>query len=104
MARDGSVFLNCGRAGEGREGAGVNAQGIAERTENGKRIEVLKYSLRMSDIDYGHLIQRNQFVKLVINPLMDATEKALKLDHIPGSETRYTLSLLIESEREVEMQ
>ena len=82
----------------------MNAQGMAERTEGGKRIEVLKYALQMHDIDYGHLMARNQFVKRVINPLMDATEKAIKLDHVVGSETRYKVSLLIESEREVEMQ
>jgi hypothetical protein len=58
----------------------------------------------MHGIDYGNLIARNQFVKLVVNPLMDSVDKALKLDHVIGSSTRYKVSLLIESERDVEMQ
>jgi hypothetical protein len=58
----------------------------------------------MHGIDYRNLVARNQFVKHVINPLMDSVDKALKLDHVVGSETRYKVSLLIESERDVEMQ
>ena len=69
-----------------------------------KPVEILKYALQCHGADYGAITARNQFVKLIINPLMDSVMESLKLDHVIGSETRYTVKLIIESERAIEMQ
>lgn len=50
--------------------------------------EVLKYALQMHGINFGVMQQRNQFVR----------------DHVVDSETKYTVKLIIESEREIEVQ
>ena len=81
----------------------AQSQEITESAK-GPQVEVLKYALQMHGFDYGTLMARNQLVRLVIGPLLDSVEHALKLDHVVGSETKYTLKLIIESERDIEMQ
>lgn len=69
---------------------------------NGTHTEVKKYAMSCEGFDFGILTARNQLVQRVINPLLDTVELELKHDHIVGSETRYTLKILIESERPLE--
>ena len=72
--------------------------------ESGPKTEVLKYALQMHGMDFGVMNARNQFVGKVINPLMDSVMDKLKQDHVTNSGTVYTVKLIIESERQVEIQ
>ena len=81
-----------------------HAQAEARTEKDSKPVEILKYALQVHGIDYANVIARNQFVKHVINPMMDSVDKSLRLDHVVGSETRYTVKMIIESEREIEIQ
>lgn len=79
---------------------------LRDASKPAPKIEVLKYALQMQGIDFGNLVARNSFVRLVVNPLMDSVLPKLKADHAVNSETRYTVKMIIESEseREIEIQ
>jgi hypothetical protein len=68
----------------------------------GPSIEKLNYAVECKEIDYGLLTARNQLIKRIINPLMDMIDETLKPDHVVGSKTSYTLSLVVTSTREID--
>jgi len=68
----------------------------------GPLIEKLNYAVECKDLDYGIITARNQLIKQVFHPLMDMIEQTLKPDHVVDSKTKYTLSLVITSTRDID--
>ena len=46
--------------------------------------------------DYGLLTARNQFVKNVINPMLDQMMPTVKQEHVVDAKERYTLRIYLE--------
>jgi hypothetical protein len=68
----------------------------------GPAVEKLNYAVECKDLDYGIVTAPNQLIKRVINPLMDMIYQTLKPDHVVDSKTKYTLSLVITSTRDID--
>jgi hypothetical protein len=68
----------------------------------GPQIEKQNYAVECVDLDYGIITARNQLIKQVINPLMDMIDAYLKPDHVIDSKTKYKVSLVVSSTREID--
>jgi hypothetical protein len=68
----------------------------------GPLVEKLNYAVECKDLDYGIICAPNQLVKKVFNPLLDMIYQTLKPDHVVDSKTKYTLSLVITSTRDID--
>lgn len=68
----------------------------------GPQTEKLNYAVECKDIDFGLLAARNQLISKVVNPLIDMVMARLKPDHVVDSETKYKVSIVISSERDID--
>lgn len=68
----------------------------------GPLTEKQNYAVECKDLDYGIITARNQLIKQVFHPLMDMIEQTLKPDHVVDSRTKYTLSLVVTSTRDID--
>jgi uncharacterized lipoprotein YajG len=73
---------------------------------DGPKTEKLNYAVECKDIDFGLLNARNQLISKVVNPLIDMIMASLKKDRAlrqsTDSETKYTVSVVVTSNRELE--
>lgn len=63
-------------------------------------LETKSYAVSINEFDFGLLSARNQLMVKVIAPALDMLLTEPIWDHIKGSETRYSLSLLLKAEWE----
>jgi len=80
----------------------IDAQGITE----GPLTEKLNYAVQCKGVDFGTLDAPNQFNSKIINPLRDMILASLKKDRAlrggTGSKQRYTVSLVVTAERDLD--
>ena len=65
-------------------------------------IETKAYAIVVSGFDYGLLNARNQLILKLINPALDTLLLEPVHDHVTGSETLYSLTLHLKSERDTD--
>ena len=65
-------------------------------------LESKAYAIVVTGFDYGLLNARNQLIKNLINPALDTLLVEPVHDHITGSETVYTMTIHLKSERDSE--
>lgn len=62
-------------------------------------VERKAYAIEVKEFDFGLLNARNQLISKVINPALDTLLLEPVHDHIVGSETTYSLTIYLKSER-----
>ena len=65
-------------------------------------IDKKSYAAQAGPITFGVLTARNQIVRDAVNPILDALVAQAKHDHVVDSQTRYTVKILIVSERDID--
>jgi hypothetical protein len=65
-------------------------------------IEKLNYGVSCHNVDFRTLKARNQFISKVVGPLMDMILAKLEEDRREGAGTRYSVSLVVVSETDIE--
>jgi uncharacterized lipoprotein YajG len=72
----------------------------------GPAVEKLNYATQCTDVDFGLLNARNQLISKVCNPLLDMILDSLKKDRAvrqgTDSETLYTVSIVVTSNRPID--
>lgn len=63
--------------------------------------ESKKYGVKCDGLDFGLLNARNQLIRQAINPALDTLLATPIFEHVVDSETRYSLQILLVSEREI---
>ena len=58
------------------------------------------YAIEVKDFDFGLLNARNQLISRLINPALDTLLLEPIHDHVTGSETSYSITIYLKSERE----
>lgn len=80
----------------------IDARGLTE----GPLTEKLNYAVQCKDVDFGMLDANNQFIHKIINPLRDMILANIKKDRAlrggTGSKQRYTVSLVVTAERDLD--
>jgi len=59
---------------------------------------IRRYAIEVKDFDFGLLNARNQLIAKLINPALDTLLAEPIFDHIPGSETNYSMTLYLKAE------
>lgn len=84
----------------------VECAKVSELVPKGPEVERLNYGVECTGIDFGMMNARNQLISKVVNPLIDKILASLKADRAlrqgTDSETKYKVSIVVTSERDID--
>lgn len=77
----------------------ITRQHMQLKPDEGDGIQRKRMGIDCGEVDFGRLTSRNRLIRDYICPAVDSLLNAAKSDHVPDSETKYHIQILITSER-----